>query len=99
MMQIFGGVWNKYVLKQPLDDYLVQNGYLFKGSGLCIPRSSLRDKLLRKLHSSDLSGHVGREKNVITSLSLKEMLESLCRGIQYVKSSKGNHRIQVYICL
>jgi hypothetical protein len=42
----FGGVWNKYVLKQPLDDYLVKNGYLFKGNRLCIPRSSLLDKLL-----------------------------------------------------
>ena len=42
----FGGVWNKYMLKQPLHDYLVQNRYLFKGSRLCIPRSSLRDKLL-----------------------------------------------------
>jgi hypothetical protein len=61
----FGGVWNKYVLKQPLDDYLVKNGYLFKGNRLCIPRSSLRDKLLRELHSSDLSGHVGRDKTIV----------------------------------
>jgi hypothetical protein len=43
---------------------LVQNGYLFKESSLCILRSSLRDKLLRELHSSDLNGYVGRDKTI-----------------------------------
>ena len=59
----FGHVWVKHIRGQPLgDDYLVQDGYLFKNDRLCIPRSSLRDKLIRELHSSDLSGHVGRDK-------------------------------------
>lgn len=47
-----------------MGDYLVQDGYLFKGSRLCIPRSSLRDKLIRELHSSSMSGHVGRDKTI-----------------------------------
>ena len=61
----FGHVWVKHIRGQPLgDDYLVQDGYLFKNDRLCIPRSSLRDKLIRELHSSDLSGHVGRDKTI-----------------------------------
>ena len=61
----FGHVWVKHARGQPLgDDYLMQDGYLFKNDRLCIPRSSLRDKLVRELHSSDLSGHVGRDKTI-----------------------------------
>jgi hypothetical protein len=61
----FGHVWVKHLRDQPLgNDYLVQDGYLFKNDRLCIPRSSLRDKLIRELHSSDLSGHVGRDKTI-----------------------------------
>jgi hypothetical protein len=61
----FGHVWVKHIRGQPLgDDFLVQDGYLFKNNRLCIPRSSLRDKLIRELHSSDLSGHVGRDKTI-----------------------------------
>jgi len=61
----FGQVWLKYLQGKPLDkDYVVQDGYLFKNDQLCVPRSSLRDKLIRELHSSDLSGHVGRDKTI-----------------------------------
>jgi hypothetical protein len=61
----FGQIWVKHLQGQALDrEYVVQNGYLFKNNRLCIPRSSLRDKLIRELHSSDLSGHVGREKTI-----------------------------------
>jgi hypothetical protein len=42
----------------------MQDGYLFKNSWLCIPRSSLHDKLIRELNSSDLSGHVGCGKTI-----------------------------------
>ncbi|WVZ70559.1 LOW QUALITY PROTEIN: hypothetical protein U9M48_019218 [Paspalum notatum var. saurae] len=61
----FGQVWFKHLQGQPLgEEYVVQDGYLFKKDRLCIPRSSLRDKLIRELHSSDLSGHVGRDKTI-----------------------------------
>ena len=56
----FGQVWLKHLQGKPLDkDYVVQDGYLFKNDQLCIPRSSLRDKLIR-----ELSGHVGRDKTI-----------------------------------
>ena len=31
-------------------DYLIQDGMLFKGSQLCIPRSSMRENLIKEKH-------------------------------------------------
>lgn len=60
----FGSVWTNYNVRRSLGDYVVEDGYLFKGLRLCIPRSSLLDKMVRELHSSNLSGHVGRDKTI-----------------------------------
>ena len=35
-------------------DYLVQDGMLFKDSQLCIPRSSMREKLIKEKHSGGM---------------------------------------------
>ena len=39
----------------------LQDGYLFKGLLLCIPKCSLRHKILREVHNQ---GHFGREKTL-----------------------------------
>jgi hypothetical protein len=41
---------------------LIQDGLLFKGSQMCIPRFSIWDNLLKEKHSGDLDGHLGHEK-------------------------------------
>ena len=45
-------------------DYLIQDGMLFKGSQLCIPRSSMRENLIKEKHSGGMTGHFGRDKTI-----------------------------------
>jgi hypothetical protein len=43
-------------------EYLIQDGLLFRGNQLCIPKSYMRENLLKEKHSGGLAGHFGHEK-------------------------------------
>jgi hypothetical protein len=43
-------------------EHLVQDGLLFKGNQLCIPKSSMRENLLKEKHSGGLDGHFSHDK-------------------------------------
>jgi hypothetical protein len=43
-------------------EYMIQEGSLFKGNQLCIPKSSMRENLLKEKHNGGLVGHFGHEK-------------------------------------
>jgi hypothetical protein len=43
-------------------DYMIQEGLLFKGNQLFIPKFSMRENLLKEKHSGGLAGHFGHEK-------------------------------------
>ena len=45
-------------------DFMIQDSMLFKGSQLCIPRSSLRENLIKKKHSGGFPRRFGRDKNI-----------------------------------
>jgi hypothetical protein len=45
-------------------DFHIQEGFLFKNKILCIPRSSLRWNLVRKIHSRGLGKHFGIDKTI-----------------------------------
>ena len=55
--------------RHPKEDYLLQDGYLFKGARLCVPKCGTRELLIREVHGGFLAGHYGENK---TSLMLKE---------------------------
>ena len=60
----FGDVWTKCSNKEFVTDFLLQDGFLFRGTQLCIPRSSLREYLIRELHAGGLGGYVSRDKTI-----------------------------------
>ena len=43
-------------------EYFMQHDYLFKGKQLCIPIGSMRENIIRDIHSSGLEGHFGKDK-------------------------------------
>jgi hypothetical protein len=42
--------------------YMIQEGLLFKGNQLCIPKCSMRDNLLKEKHSGGLARHFSHDK-------------------------------------
>ena len=62
----FGIIYNEVSNgnRQGYLDFFVENGYLFKVTKLCVPRTSFRDLLVWEMHASGLAGHFGRDKTI-----------------------------------
>ncbi|CAL9007289.1 unnamed protein product [Prunus brigantina] len=60
----FGEIWSECVQSNSVQDYHIQDGYLFKGSKLCIPDCSLRLWIIEEQHGGGLGGHFGRDKTI-----------------------------------
>ena len=48
---------------------MIQEGYLFKGARLCVPKCGTMELLVREVHGGSLAGNCGENK---TSIVLKE---------------------------
>jgi len=55
----FGNSWAQCLQGFPHKGMHIQEGYLFLGNQLCIPRSSLREQVIYELHGGGLGGHLG----------------------------------------
>jgi len=49
----------------PKGYFLFQEGFLFKGTGLCVPKCSTRELLGREVHGRSLAGHFKESKTLI----------------------------------
>ena len=68
------------------DEYFIQEGMLFKGIQLCIPRSSMRINLIKEKHSGGLARHFGIDK-ALSLLKEKYYWPQMYKDIQkFVKS-------------
>jgi hypothetical protein len=82
-----------------IEDYTIQDGYLFKDNKLCIPRTSMRDFLLWELHAGGLAEHFDRDKTIeevkrqFYWLGFKRDVAKIighCRQCQLAKHRKQN---------
>ena len=55
----FATIWADCKMKKEVNDFVITQGFLFKNNRLCIPRTSLREHLIREIHASGLAGHLG----------------------------------------
>jgi hypothetical protein len=81
-------------------EYLIQDGLLFKGCQLCIPKCSMRENLLKEKHSGGLARHFGHEK-MFAQLNgsyywpgMREEVKRFvnrCKIFQYAKGKKTKY--------
>jgi hypothetical protein len=60
----FGEIY-KECLRHSKGDFLIQEGYLFKGTRLCVPKGGTRELLIREVHGGSLAGHFGENKTLL----------------------------------
>ncbi|GJS13852.1 RNA-directed DNA polymerase [Tanacetum coccineum] len=60
----FRNNWMELENKQHRSEFLLVDGYLFKGNRLCIPKTSFRSLLIKVIHAGGLSAHLGRDKTI-----------------------------------
>lgn len=59
----FCSIWTA-CLEGPMNQYLLADGYLFRGVQLCVPHCSLQETIVREAYGGGLAGHFGRDKTL-----------------------------------
>ncbi|GKB23924.1 RNA-directed DNA polymerase [Tanacetum coccineum] len=66
----FGNILMELETKQHRGEFILLDGYLFKGNHLCIPQTSHRSQLIKEVHARGLSAYLGRDKIIASVESL-----------------------------
>jgi hypothetical protein len=84
-------------------EYMIQEGLLFNGNHLCIPKCSMRENLLKEKHNGGLAGHFGHDKmfaNLNESYLWPGMIatsKDLQINAEFVSIRKERDRMQDFI--
>jgi hypothetical protein len=80
-------------------EYMIQDGLLFRGNQLCIPKCSMRENLLKEKHSGGLAEHFGHDKTFSKLSSsyywprmrtdVKKFMDR-CKIFQHMKKKRQN---------
>jgi hypothetical protein len=80
-------------------EYMIQDGLLFKGNQLCIPKCSMRENLLKEKHNGGLVRHFGHDKTFSKLngsyfwLGMRKYVKKfvdICRICQHTKGKRKN---------
>ncbi|GJZ49333.1 transposon ty3-I gag-pol polyprotein, partial [Tanacetum coccineum] len=91
----FGNIWMELETKQHRGEFLLLDGYLFKGNRLCIPKTSLKSQLVKEIHAKGLSA-LGRDKTIASVESrfswsqLKRNVGAFVKRCVVCQEGKGN---------
>ena len=78
------------MLKQPCDDFYIHDEFLLKSGQLCLPHTSLHEKVIRDLHGGGLASYLRRDK-AIASIKDRYYLPKLRRNVTTIMS-------RCYVC-
>ena len=83
--------------------YMIQDAMLFKGSKLCIPRSSMRENLIKEKHSGGMVGHFCQDKTIAIIREhyfwpqLSQNVKKIVQSCQVCQTAKGfSHNFGLY---
>nr|GEW42301.1 putative nucleotidyltransferase, ribonuclease H [Tanacetum cinerariifolium] len=62
----FSNIWMELETKQHQGEFIIIDGYLFRGNRLCILKTSFRSQLIKEVHARGLSAHLGRDKTIVS---------------------------------
>lgn len=60
----FGTIWKEVQSREQFQGFCWKQGFIFTDHRLCVPKTTMRMKIIQELHSNNLGGHVGMNKSV-----------------------------------
>ncbi|GJW93187.1 RNA-directed DNA polymerase [Tanacetum coccineum] len=62
----YGNISMELETKKHQVEFILLDGYLFKGNRLCIPKTSFKSQLAKEIHAGGLIIHLGQDKTIVS---------------------------------